>query len=157
MESAPQLVRALERLNMYDDIDVILLCRGGGSMEDLWSFNDERVARAVANSRIPVVTGVGHEVDFTIVDFVSDYRAPTPSAAAEVITQYCAVEDLFQQVIEMERLLQQTMLDQLYMRRDNVSCWIAPCAIVRQKITFALCASKSIRSRAVSPPDRNHA
>jgi exodeoxyribonuclease VII large subunit len=85
-DAPPQIVSALKRLNDYTQVDVIMLIRGGGSIEDLWAFNDERVARAVAASRIPVITGVGHEVDFTIVDFVSDYRAPTPSAAAEIAT-----------------------------------------------------------------------
>ena len=79
-EAPSQIVRAIQRLNQHTDVDVILLSRGGGSIEDLWCFNDEQVARAVADSRIPIVTGVGHEIDFTIVDFVSDLRAPTPSA-----------------------------------------------------------------------------
>lgn len=86
IDAPAQIVRALERLNARDDIDAILVCRGGGSIEDLWAFNDEQVARAIAASRVPVVSGVGHETDFTIADFVADVRAPTPSAAAEMMT-----------------------------------------------------------------------
>jgi exodeoxyribonuclease VII large subunit len=89
-ELAPaQIVRALRRLDERDDIDTIILARGGGSIEDLWAFNDEGVARAIFAARHPIISGVGHETDFTIADFVADVRAPTPSAAAEL-----AVADL---------------------------------------------------------------
>ncbi|MBP6016011.1 MAG: exodeoxyribonuclease VII large subunit [Candidatus Promineofilum sp.] len=84
-ESAPaQIVRALQWLDGRDDVDTIIIARGGGSIEDLWAFNDERVARAIFAARHPIISGIGHETDFTIADFVADLRAPTPSAAAEL-------------------------------------------------------------------------
>lgn len=86
VEAPGGLVAALARLNAEPEIDVIIVARGGGSIEELWAFNDEAVARAIYASRVPVVTGVGHETDYTIADYVADKRAPTPSAAAEVVT-----------------------------------------------------------------------
>ena len=86
-EAAEEIVKAIELANRVGGFGVILLGRGGGSMEDLWCFNEEKVAEAIHASRIPIVSAVGHEIDFTISDFVADCRAPTPSAAAEMITQ----------------------------------------------------------------------
>ena len=80
------IIAALKRLNALPDLDLIILARGGGSIEDLWAFNDENVARAIYASRIPIISGVGHETDFTIADFVADLRAPTPTGAAELAT-----------------------------------------------------------------------
>jgi exodeoxyribonuclease VII large subunit len=80
----PQIVAALRALDAREDVDAILLVRGGGSLEELWAFNDERVARAIAACRRPVICGVGHETDFSIADFVADVRASTPTAAAEM-------------------------------------------------------------------------
>jgi exodeoxyribonuclease VII large subunit len=85
-DAPPQIIRALRWLDGRSDIDTIIIARGGGSIEDLWAFNDERVARAIFAAQHPVISGVGHETDFTIADFVADLRAPTPSAAAELAT-----------------------------------------------------------------------
>src|ERR1700684_4170567 len=83
--AAAEIVAALEATGRRAECDVLILARGGGSLEDLWAFNDERLARAIVASPIPVITGIGHEIDFTIADFAADVRAPTPSAAAELV------------------------------------------------------------------------
>ena len=107
--AAANIVSAIQTANQRKECDVIILTRGGGSLEDLWPFNEEKVAYAIYRSDIPIISGVGHEVDFTIADFVADLRAPTPSAAAELITpdKIELLDSLFQDQKRFVRLIKQ--------------------------------------------------
>jgi len=105
-DAPPQLIAGLEYFNKTESADVIIIGRGGGSIEDLWAFNDEGVARAVFKSQIPVISAVGHEIDFTICDFVADKRAPTPSAAAELaLPDTAELQRKINNIIGKEQLL----------------------------------------------------
>ncbi len=107
--AADEIARAVEEFNAWSLADVIILARGGGSLEDIWSFNEEQVARAIAASGIPVVSAVGHETDYTIADFVADKRAPTPSAAAEMVMP--AEADLRERIEQLVKHLWRSLVD----------------------------------------------
>lgn len=115
--AALQLVDAVNKLNQYDLCDTIIIGRGGGSIEDLWAFNDENLAYAIYNSHIPVISAVGHETDFTICDFVSDLRAPTPSAGAEL-----AVPDRNEilQNLDAQRQYLSSLMDKKLIENNNI-------------------------------------
>lgn len=118
--AAEQVAAAIDLLNAQGEPEVILVARGGGSLEDLWAFNEEPVARAIARSRVPVITGVGHETDFTIADFVADYRASTPTAAASACVQDLAVlADSLEEARGRLGLLMRNYLDSARQRLDD--------------------------------------
>ncbi len=110
-EAPAAIAAAIDRLNEHDEADVIIVGRGGGSIEELWAFNEEIVARAIARSRIPVISGVGHETDFTIADFVADVRASTPTAAATAAVP--DIEEWRMGVLDRQQMLREMIIEQL--------------------------------------------
>ncbi len=117
-DAPPKIVEAIQALNNYSKPDLILIVRGGGSMEDLWAFNDENVVRAVAGSQIPIISGIGHETDLILSDFAADVRAPTPSAAAEIGTPDRA--DLWEVLQQTRRLMERLLADQIISRQREL-------------------------------------
>ncbi|MFB9325327.1 exodeoxyribonuclease VII large subunit [Paenibacillus aurantiacus] len=117
--AAPAIVNAIETMNRLAEVDVLIVGRGGGSLEELWAFNDERVARSIAASTIPVISAVGHETDFTIADFVADLRAATPTAAAELAVQN--VQELSTQLGQMNARLAQALKSAVRSRGERLA------------------------------------
>ncbi len=136
-EAAGEIVQAIEDLNLFGGIDVLILARGGGSLEDLWAFNEEIVARAIRRSSIPVISAVGHEIDYTIADFAADLRAPTPSAAAELVVPTTA--EMVEFVRDFHYTAGQSIREQLSSQRDRIKALLRshsfnrPFDIIRQR------------------------
>lgn len=123
--AAENIVENIIKLNLFNDIDVIIIARGGGSIEDLWAFNEEIVANAIYHSKVPIISGVGHEVDFTIADFVADLRAPTPSVAMELATPN--IEDIQEYINEtyftIYNLIEKKIIDYKKIILDNINSY----------------------------------
>lgn len=115
--AAPEIIKQIEKAQEYD-IDVLIVGRGGGSIEDMWCFNDEQVARAIYACKIPVVSAVGHEIDFTISDFVADLRAPTPTGAAEMAVPN--IHDFYQYFKQIELRLEQAIMTMMATKKDQL-------------------------------------
>ncbi|HUI66298.1 MAG TPA: exodeoxyribonuclease VII large subunit [Bacteroidota bacterium] len=173
--ASEEIARALDEFNEFGPPDVVILARGGGSLEDLWPFNEESVARAIARSRAPVVSAVGHETDFTIADFVADLRAPTPSAAAELVVpdrrellenvsdswyrMHQAVEDILRSQKERIRHLLESyafnrpidLLRQHSQRVDELNRAIHRVSAHVLSLTMARCEALARRLQALDP------
>ncbi|WP_462412150.1 exodeoxyribonuclease VII large subunit [Neobacillus sp. Marseille-QA0830] len=117
--AASSIARAIDRANAMGDIDVLIVGRGGGSIEELWAFNEELVARAIFQSKIPIISAVGHETDFTIADFVADLRAPTPTGAAELAVPH--IEELMDRVLQRQSRLIRTMRERFRYETDRLN------------------------------------
>jgi len=117
--AAPSITKAIEKANERDGIDVLIVGRGGGSIEELWAFNEELVARAIFTSKIPIISAVGHETDFTIADFVADLRAPTPTGAAELAVPH--MEELMDRVLQRQTRLLRAMQEKFRFEKERLS------------------------------------
>ena len=135
-ETAPNEVRAgIQYFNRARNVDVLIVARGGGSIEDLAAFNDESLARAIASSAIPIISAVGHETDFTIADFVADLRAPTPSAAAELVVE--SRHQLEERVVSLRQRLARAARYRLLMARQALTEWAQHAAFARMHDALA--------------------
>ncbi len=176
--AAAQLVAALENAQRRAEVDVLIICRGGGSLEDLWEFNHESLARAIASSNIPIISGVGHETDFTIADFVADMRAPTPTGAAELVSTQRDVllRELMQSYGQLGRAFNRILERRMQQLDGLARCLVSPAERFAQQrshlrqLTLRLATAGKQRVRAAhahfalldlrwrrSQPDLTHA
>jgi exodeoxyribonuclease VII large subunit len=118
-QAAPSIVKAIKKANEIEDMDVLIVGRGGGSIEELWPFNEEIVARAIFESTIPIISAVGHETDFTIADFVADLRAPTPTGAAEMAVPH--IDELHERILQRQSRLLRAMREKLSFQQARIN------------------------------------
>jgi exodeoxyribonuclease VII large subunit len=118
-QAASSIVKAIDKANSMNEIDVLIVGRGGGSIEELWAFNEELVARAIFSSDIPIISAVGHETDFTIADFVADLRAPTPTGAAELAVPH--IDELLDRVLQRQTRLLRTMKGKFQFEKERLA------------------------------------
>lgn len=146
------IVQALERANRLKDADVIILGRGGGSIEDLWAFNDETVARAISVSSLPIISAVGHETDFTIADFVADLRAPTPSAAAELVVKNTS--ELVDKLESFERRLVLSVQRQFRFWMQRIQIFLGRFSDPRRKVRDGVFRCDELTDRLIQAMKR---
>jgi exodeoxyribonuclease VII large subunit len=143
--AAERITKAINMANHRKEVDTLIVCRGGGSIEDLWQFNEEIVARAIADCEIPVISGVGHETDFTISDFVADVRAATPTAAAEIACQ--DISHLVQKLKDFARQLERQFTLSLQQRSQKLDFLAQRLVSPKQKLAIQVDYLKQLQSR----------
>lgn len=151
--AAPQIVEAMLKAQKLPDVDVIIVGRGGGSIEDMWCFNDEKLARVIAASPIPTISAVGHEIDFTIADFVADLRAPTPSAAAELVAKSSG--ELTSKLQQLERLLKMNMQKHFKMLEQKLQLLTKSLVDPQKKLQDLILRNDDLVERLQMAMDRN--
>jgi exodeoxyribonuclease VII large subunit len=151
--AAQEIARAIDELGQWPGLDVMIVGRGGGSLEDLWAFNDEAVARAIHRSPVPVVSAVGHEIDFTIADFVADLRAPTPSAAAELVVRNKV--ELVQTLESLARRLGQTARMNLETRQERLSSLVHRLTDPRKRVSDQRLRLEDLSTRLAASVQQN--
>lgn len=150
--AAKEIVKAVELANKLKVFDVLIIARGGGSLEDLWPFNEEVVARAIATSKIPTISAVGHEVDFTISDFVADVRAPTPSAAAEIVIK--SISEITEKILFLKKQIVKKMDSKILSSQQDVKNFFTRLADPKKRLITLVQRCDELSERLINSADK---